>query len=68
LSNKTNRKETGETRRQYHFGGLLQRVVFLLLVALGAIEPLLAARRADRGLNVQDVLAPAPKNTICQNN
>lgn len=42
-----------------HFEALQQRVVGLLLVALGAVEPLLAAWRADRDLGVEDVFAGA---------
>ena len=40
-----------------HLGRLLQRVVGRLLVALGAVKPLLAAGAADGDLGVEDVLA-----------
>ena len=40
-----------------HLEGLQQGVVFFFLVALGAVEPLLAAGRADGDLGVEDVFA-----------
>ena len=40
-----------------HLEALEQGVVFFLLVALGAVEPLLAAGRADGDLGVEDVFA-----------
>jgi hypothetical protein len=40
-----------------HLEALQQRVVSRLLVALGAVEPLLAAWRADGDLGVEDVFA-----------
>lgn len=43
--------------RKDHFHGLLQVVVLCLGMALGAVEPLLAAGRADGHLCVEDVFA-----------
>ena len=40
-----------------HLEGLQQGVVFFFLVAFGAVEPLLAAGRADGDLGVEDVFA-----------
>lgn len=42
---------------EYHFEALQQRVVSRLGVALCAVEPFFAARRADRDLGVEDVFA-----------
>lgn len=42
----------------YHVERLLELVFLLLRVALGAVKPLFAARRANGGLNVEDVFAP----------
>lgn len=43
--------------RKRHLRSLRQRVLLRLPMALCAIVPLLAARRADRHLRVQDVFA-----------
>ena len=40
-----------------HLEALQEGVIFLLLVARSAVEPLLAAGRADRDLGVEDVFA-----------
>ena len=42
----------------YHVERLLELVLLLLRVALGAVKPLFAARRTNGGLNVEDVFAP----------
>ena len=43
--------------QERHLVRLREPVVLCLRVALGAVEPLPAARRADRDLRVEDVLA-----------
>jgi hypothetical protein len=40
-----------------HLHRLRERMVLRLCVAFGAVEPLLAARRSDADLSVEDVLA-----------
>ena len=48
-----------------HLEGLQQGVVFFFLVALGAVEPLLAAGRADGDLGVEDVFAHGGCVCVC---